>query len=463
MSICPDPDVLVIGGGNAGLCAAIAARRAGARVVLVERASRAWRGGNSKYTRNLRCVHDGSSPFQPGGYDAAAFAADLARVGGPPPAPALAELVIAASACAPRWMTENGARWQAAMRSTLHLSASNRFFLGGGKALVNAYYATCERLGVSIAYDTTVDDLVTIDGRVACVCGHSAGAPFEMRPRAVVAAAGGFEANLQWLGEAWGDAAANFVVRGTRENDGTVLRRLLELGARSVGSARDFHAVAVDARGPRFEGGIVTRVDSIPFGVVVNRDGKRFADEGADLWPKRYARWGTLIAEQPGQIAHAIFDDAAADAFVPTAYRPLEASTIDDLAGLIAVPAAELARTIRTFNGGCGGGAYDHGRLDGCGTHGVDPPKSNWARPIERPPFRAYPLRPGVTFTYLGVAVDEEARVLGADGAPFANLYAVGELMAGNILNRGYLAGFGMTIGTVFGIRAGTAAAQHAV
>jgi tricarballylate dehydrogenase len=462
VSIPTDPDVLVIGGGNAGLCAAIAARRAGARVVLVERATRAWRGGNSKYTRNLRCVNDGTSAFQPGRYDHAAFAADLARVSGTPPSPELAELAIAGSRDAPGWMERYGARWQSAMRSTLHLSATNRFFLGGGKALLNTYYATCERLGVSIAYETTVDGLEHSDDRVVAVTAALAGGDrMRLRPRAVVAAAGGFEANLERLARAWGPAAANFAVRGSRGNDGAVLEYLVELGASTVGSPRDFHAVAVDARGPRFEGGIVTRIDSVPFGIVVNRDGVRFADEGADLWPLRYARWGTLIAEQPDQVAHAIFDDAVIDRFVPSAYRPIEADTIGGLADRIVVPPERLAGTIQEFNAACGGGAPDYERLDGCRTVGVEPPKSNWARPIERPPFRAYPLRPGVTFTYLGVVVDASARVLAA-GAPFANLYAAGELMAGNILAHGYLAGFGMTIGTVFGIRAGTAAAAHA-
>jgi tricarballylate dehydrogenase len=199
----------------------------------------------------------------------------------------------------------------------------------------------------------------------------------------------------------------------------------------------------------------------VPFGIVVNRDGVRFADEGADLWPLRYARWGTLIAEQPDQVAHAIFDDAVVERFVPSAYRPIQADTIGALADRIAVPAERLAGTIRGFNAACGGGDPDYERLDGCRTTGAEPPKSNWARRIERPPFRAYPLRPGVTFTYLGVAVDTNSRVLAA-GGPFANLYAAGELMAGNILAHGYLAGFGMTIGTVFGIRAGTAAAAHA-
>jgi tricarballylate dehydrogenase len=269
-------------------------------------------------------------------------------------------------------------------------------------------------------------------------------------------ASGGYEANLGWLAEHWGEGARNYRVRGSRWNDGSLLRHLLDAGAHARGNPRGFHAIAVDARSPAFDGGIVTRVDSVPFGIVVNRDAQRFADEGEDLWPKRYATWGRLIALQPGQVAHSIFDARAAGRFIPPLHPPLTAPTIEALAPRLDLDPRRLASTIAEYNRAVRPGEHDPRRLDGCRTEGLDPPKSHWALPIDRPPFAAYPLRTGVTFTYLGVAVDREARI-----APYENIYAAGEVMAGNVLRQGYLAGFGMTIGTVFGRLAGAAAAAH--
>jgi tricarballylate dehydrogenase len=277
-----------------------------------------------------------------------------------------------------------------------------------------------------------------------------------------VLAAGGFEANLAWLREAWGPAADHFIVRGTPFNTGRVLRLMLDAGAQPVGDARACHAVAVDARAPRFDGGIVTRLDTVPLGIVVNAEGRRFADEGEDLWPRRYASWGSLVAGQPDQIAHSIVDRRVAGAFIPSVYPPIVGATIPDLARSLGLPAGVLERTVEAFNRAVRPGRFDHTVLDDCRTEGIDPPKSHWAQRLDAPPFHAYPLRPGITFTYLGLAVDERARVLMAGGAPAENICAAGEIMAGNILRRGYIAGIGMTIGTVFGRIAGREAARHA-
>jgi tricarballylate dehydrogenase len=455
-------DVLVVGGGNAALCAALAARDAGASVTLLERASRSWRGGNSKYTRNLRCVHDTGDPVMPDRYTEAELGDDLARVTGEGPDPELTALAIARSRLAPSWLERYGVQWQPALRGTLQLARTNRFFLGGGKALLNTLYRAAEELGVRIAYDHTATGFQMSADRCVAVVVDTPEGVLEFRPRAVVVASGGFEANLEWLREYWGDAVDNFAVRGARQNDGGVLRALLDCGAASRGNPRGFHAVAVDARGPRFEGGIVTRVDSVPFSVMVDRDGRRFADEGEDLWPKRYATWGRLIAEQPGQTAWSVFDSKVRGAFMTTLFRPHEADTLPGLAGLCGLNAGTLVSTVDRYNAAVRDGHYDPHVLDDCRTEGLEPPKSHWALPLDAAPFFAYPLRPGITFTYLGVGVDEAARVRRCDGGTFANVFAAGEIMAGNILLRGYLAGFGMTIGTVFGRIAGQEAAAHA-
>lgn len=275
-------------------------------------------------------------------------------------------------------------------------------------------------------------------------------------------AAGGFESNIAWLREAWGQAADNFIIRGTPFNTGRVLKVMLDAGAQPVGDPKACHAVAVDARAPRFDGGIVTRLDSVPLGIVVNALGQRFHDEGEDFWPKRYAIWGSLVAQQPGQIAYSIVDDKVKGRFMPSVFPPIEAASIPELAGLIGVPAEALGTTIGGFNRAVRPGTFDHTTLDDCCTEGLAPPKTHWAQRLDAPPFRAYPLRPGITFTYLGLTVDERARVIMTNGMPAENVYAAGEIMVGNILRRGYVAGVGMTIGTVFGRIAGEGAARHA-
>ena len=456
------PDVLVIGGGNAALCAAMTARRAGARVLLLESAPEAERGGNSRHTRNIRYAHERASNHLTGPYGEAELWSDLQHVTGGETDEALARLAIRESRDLGAWMPEHGVQWQAALRGTLHLSRTNAFFLGGGKALINAYYDTAQKLGVEIEYGAEVCGLEIRDGRF--LAAHVAGeaSSREFRAHAVVAASGGFEANLAWLREYWGDAAANFAVRGTPHNKGRVLRALLDQGARPVGNPREFHAVAVDARGPAFDGGIVTRLDSIPFGIVVNKQARRFYDEGEDLWPKRYAIWGGLIARQPDQLAYSIVDAKQVTRFLPSLFPPIRADSLGELATALELPPAALEQTVREFNRCVRPGELDPSRLDDCRTEGLDPPKSHWAVPLEVPPFLAYPLRPGITFTYLGVAVTERAQVVMNDGRPAQNIFAAGEIMAGNILGRGYLAGFGMTIGTTFGRIAGQEAARDA-
>jgi tricarballylate dehydrogenase len=237
---------------------------------------------------------------------------------------------------------------------------------------------------------------------------------------------------------------------------------MLDKGAATAGDPKGFHAVALDARAPKFDGGIATRLDSVPFGIAVNKHGQRFYDEGQDFWPKRYAIWGRLIAEQPDQIAYSIIDSRMLDRFLTSLYRPFEADNVADLAVAMGLDGGAVAETVRAFNAAVKpGGTFDPGALDTCSTEGLAPPKSHWAVPIEAPPFYGYPLRPGITFTYLGLAVDACARVQMADGQTVENLFAAGEIMSGNILSSGYLGGFGLTIGTVFGRIAGTEAGKY--
>jgi tricarballylate dehydrogenase len=456
-------DVVVVGGGNAGLAAALTARHAADRVLLLERAPRRMRGGNTRHTRNIRCAHDAGDAYTREPYPVAELLDDLRSVGRGPVSPELARIAAEGSIEVPSWMEAHGVRWQGALRGTLGLSRTNRFFLGGGTALVNTYYRTAESMGIEIAYDAEVSDVVFDDGQVRAVAVAGADGPKELATRALVVASGGFEANLEWLREYWGDAVDNYHVRGTPYNDGKVFARLLELGAGRAGDPKGFHAIAIDARSPKFDGGIATRLDSIPFSIVVDRDARRFADEGQDVWPKRYASWGRLIAERPDQIAYSLCDARGKALFMPSLYPPYVANTVGEVAGAVGLDAGRLEATVAEFNRSVPEDVpFDPSRLDGRRTVGLEPPKSNWALAITEPPFFLYPLRPGITFTYLGLAVNERAQVLDAQGAPYGNLFAAGEVMSGNILSSGYLAGFGLTIGHVFGRIAGREAAAYA-
>ncbi|MCL4687222.1 MAG: FAD-dependent tricarballylate dehydrogenase TcuA [Burkholderiales bacterium] len=453
--------MLVIGGGNAALCAAIAAREAGASVLLLEAATIPMRGGNSRHTRNMRTMHEGPLPPLTDAYPEEEYWQDLLKVTGGLTDERLARLSIRGTERHVPWMLAHGVRFQPPLGGTLHLSRTNAFFLGGGKALVNAYYRSAQALGVEVAYETQVVDLALRDGRIESVTVECAGQRREIRAKAVVVASGGFESNLAWLREAWGPPAENFLIRGTPYNMGTVLKLLLAQGAKQVGDATQGHYVAIDARSPRFDGGIVTRVDAVSLGIVVNRDAQRFYDEGEDFWPKRYAIWGRLVAGQPDQIAYSIIDAKSMGKFMPPVFPPEKAASIGELAARLGLDAAALERTVAAFNAAVRPGTFDHTVQDDCRTEGLAPPKTHWARRIDTPPFYAYPLRPGLTFTYLGVGVDERARLLLADGRAAANAWAAGEIMAGNVLGKGYLAGIGMAIGTTFGRIAGEEAARH--
>ena len=418
-----------------------------------------FRGGNSRHVRNFRSAHDGPTDVLSGEYTVDEYLDDLMRVTGGKTNERLARIAIAESAHIARWMQDRGVRFQKALDGTLSLDRTNPFFLGGGKALLNALYRRAGRLGVEIHYDTEVLGLEIEEGFFRKARLKYRGFNAEIEARGLIAAAGGFQANIDWLEEAWGPAARNFTVRGTRYAQGTLLRNLLDHWMEPVAEADQCHAIALDARAPKFDAGIVSRVDSVPFSIMVNNDGARFYDEGEDFWPKRYAIWGRLIAQQPDQIAYSIIDAKALELFMPSLFPPIQSDTIEGLATALGLDPATLTATVTEYNAACRGGEFIPAIHDGCRTEGLSPDKSNWARPIDQPPYYAWPMRPGITFTYMGVTVDEGARVQMADGKPAANVWAAGEIMAGNILGQGYLAGIGITIGAVFGRKAGDSAA----
>jgi tricarballylate dehydrogenase len=407
-------------------------------------------------------MHDGPLGPLTDSYDEEEYLADLMKVTGGKTDETLARLTIRTSQeCLP-WMEAHGVRFQPSLSGTLSLGRTNAFFLGGGKSLVNAYYRTAADLGIDVRYEANVDHLELKEDRIVRVDFTHEGKSHRLSPKAVIIASGGFQADIDWLTRAWGPAAQNFLIRGTPYNRGVVLADLIDQGVQTVGDPTQCHAVAIDGRAPKYDGGIVTRLDCVPFSIVVNKDAERFYDEGEDVWPKRYAIWGRLIASQPDQVGYAIIDAKAFELFMPSVFPPIKADTLDELAEKLGLPAAKLAKTVNAFNAACGDTSGFHPtELDGVATTGLTPPKTNWARPITDPPFYGYSLRTGVTFTYLGLKVDENAQCSLAT-RPVQNLWAAGETMAGSILGQGYLAGFGMTIGTVFGRIAGREAARYA-
>lgn len=394
-------------------------------------------------------------------YDEEEYFTDLLKVTAGRTDETLARLAINKSEeCLP-WMEQRGVRFQPSLSGTLSLARTNAFFMGGGKSLVNAYYRTAARLGVDIRYEAHVTHLELDGDRVAFVEYKQGDETHRISPKAVIVAAGGFQADIDWLTRAWGPAAQNFLIRGTPYNRGVVLADLLEQGIESVGDPTQCHAVAIDGRAPKFDGGIVTRLDCVPFSIVVNKFGERFYDEGEDVWPKRYAIWGRLVAEQPDQVSYVVIDSKSIELFMPSVFPPIKANSIEELASKMGLPAGRLVLTVNAFNAACGDVSNFHPtELDGVATSGIAIPKTNWARPITEPPFYGYSLRTGVTFTYLGLKIDQNAQCSSSSG-PIRNLWAAGETMAGSILGQGYLAGFGMTIGTVFGRIAGREAAAY--
>ena len=458
-------DILVIGGGNAALCAAIMAREAGASVSLLESAPFEWRGGNSTHTRNIRCMHDEPQDVLLDAYPEEEYWQDLLKVTGGITNERLAKIAIRESSTCRTWMRKYGVHFQAPLSGTLHLSRTNAFFMGGGKALVNAYYRSAERLGVKIYYNSPVKSIELADRHfIAAILENGE----RIEAKACVLAAGGFESNIEWQREAWGideqgkSPADNFLIRGTTFNQGILLKNMIAAGADSVGDPTQAHMAAIDARAPLYNGGICTRIDCVSLGVVVNENARRFYDEGEDFWPKRYAIWGRLVAQQPNQIAYSIIDSKSIGRFMPPVFEGTIADNITDLAMKLKLDPLILNKTIEDFNLACRPGTFDHTALDDCHTEGLTPAKTHWATQINVPPFYAYPLRPGVTFTYLGLKTDETTAVQ-FNGKPSNNLFVAGEMMAGNVLGKGYTAGIGMAIGTAFGRIAGQNAAKAAL
>jgi tricarballylate dehydrogenase len=432
-------DVLIIGGGIAGVCAAITARQTGARVRLLEAAGHAVRGGNARHARNLRAVHLAPTRYSPSRYTVEDFVGELADVAAGGFDQRLSRQLATESATVVPWLISQGVPFQLSS-PLLPTSRRTSFLLGGGKTMMNVLYRKAAALGVRIDYDSRCIALAVAD--LTATIRTPAGIE-SLNPGAVVLCCGSAP-------------APGLINRGVPHHNATLLQSLFSQGIAAAGTPGACHLVAVDARSPPADGGIATRVLGIPHGIVVDPLGRRFHDEGADTGPTRYSVWGQKIAQQPSQLAWLILDAAGLRQVPKPLYPPVSAHAVADLAALAGIDAGTLTDTVRTYNAAVG-----------CATGGVIPeplipPKSTHAQPLSKPPFSAIPMRSGLTYVCHGVLIDGNTNVMTTQGTPGAGLFAAGTIMAANILGTGYLAGAGLTIGIVFGRRAGEAAARHA-
>lgn len=490
-------DVVVVGAGNAALVAALAAHEAGARVVVLESASTDLRGGNSRFSGGIfRVAHTGLAGLAPllcessrpwldrvdvGPYTTDDYRADWLRVGAGRPGRALVDLVIDSSYETLGWMQARGVEWELTVGKLFAEDA----FAGGtrqalppggairarheGIGLMENLFTAVEKAGIEVRYESPAVGLITSGSQVSGVRVRSSDRLVDV-PGVVVLAAGGFEANpemrARYLGAGW-DLVK---VRGTRFNMGTMLAAAMTAGAQPVGHWQGCHAVPIDACAPAV--GDLTMTDkysryTFPYSLMVNVHAERFVDEGEDQVWLTYAKTGSAIRAQPTGVAFQLFDQQGIPLLEPrySTGAPVRADTVEGLARELGLPPASLRRTVDTFNAAVPDDADD--RFDPQHNDGLraepagQPVKSNWARRLEVPPFVAYPVACGITFTYGGLAVDTSARVLDTEGRVMPGLFAAGEI-TGDFFYFNYTAGAGLMRGAVLGRLAGQHAAQAA-
>ncbi|MBI4337892.1 MAG: FAD-dependent tricarballylate dehydrogenase TcuA [Chloroflexi bacterium] len=486
-------DVIVVGGGNAALTAALSARQHGASVLVLEKAPQHWRGGNTYFTGGgFRFAFDGMDEIRQlipdlsdaeaqsidvGSYPQAQFYSDLMRVTEGLADQELVQVLVGQSFPTMLWMREQGMRWVLLFgRQAFKVGNKFRFWgglvveaVGAGKGLADRLYELAESRGVSIRYEAkALRLLVQEDGRVAGVAARGPQGYQEIAGKAVVLACGGFEANPEWrtryLGADWELAK----VRGTPFNTGDGIRMALDIGAAPYGHWSCCHAVAWDLNAPPYGDRKITDLfqkHSYPFGLIVNLHGQRFVDEGADLRNYTYARYGREILKQPGRAAFQLFDSKVTGLLrdeyrIPQATR-VQADTIEELADRLGIDREGLVQTVQQYNAAVQPGEFNPTKLDGVRTDGIQPPKSNWALRLDSPPYQGFAVTCGITFTFGGLRIAPSAQVQDTEGKPMPGLYAAGELVGG-LFYYNYPGGSGLMSGAVFGRIAGRSAAEEA-
>jgi len=488
-----DWGVVVVGGGNAALCAALSARETAKRVLVLERAPEDEAGGNSRFTAGLlRIVYNGAQDLAQlidlsneelertdfGTYTAEQFLDDMARVTEYRCDPDLTEILVKQSFPTALWMRKKGMRFTAAWgRQAFKIEGRFKFWggltleaIGGGPGLVESLTQIAKKSGIEIWYSARAVSLITDDAGVHGVRVKREGKTTEVKAKAVVLAAGGFQANPEWrtryLGPGWELAK----VRGTRFNTGDAIRMALDIDAAPVGNWSGCHAVAWERNAPEFGDlavGDQFQKHSYPWGIYINAEGKRFVDEGADFRNYTYAKYGRVILQQPGQFAWQIFD-AKVKGQLRDEYRikqvtKVTANTLEDLVKKLDDVNADAAlKEIEAYNAAVRTDIpFNPNVKDGRRTEGLAINKTNWANTIDTPPFEAYAVTCGITFSFGGLRINTDAQVISTDGEPIPGLYAAGELVGG-IFYFNYPGGSGLTNGSVFGRIAGANAAKNA-
>ncbi len=470
-------DVVVLGSGVAGLCAAVSAAESGAGVAIVERAREGEHGGNTRYTEaflRMKSLTEVSEDFEDrfaseSGYHVdeqllleATSRAAGERTGVFPPSldPEVISVFADSAGATLEWMQGAGVRFGPA--DTPFITASTTRFapVGGGLAIVEAMTARAKELGVTFHFETTGTRLLTDESqRIIGLVARTVDGVSTFHTGAVILASGGFEGNPEMLARYIPSGRfARPVARGGYYNKGEGIQMALDLGAATSGDFNLFHAEPVDPRSSEPEAAIF----SFGYGILVNRRGSRFVDEATGTSDATYEAITRRILEEPGGIAYSIFDQGALDVpgfgrGIRTEKAPVTADNLEQLADKLGLPAIVLAATVAEFNASCVAGDFDGLHLDGLATDGLALPKSNWARPLERGPFFAYPVMSANVFTFGGLRVDQSARVLDADGVAFDGLFAAGETMG--IYYGSYTGSTSVLRGAVFGRISGERAA----
>ena len=487
-------DVVVVGAGNAALTAALAAASEGAKVAILEKAPEHLRGGNSYFTGGLfRFAYNGIEDISEllpaitsdekenidvGSYKESEFYSDVMRVTEGLSDPSLLQTLTSKSFPTMLWMKDQGVPWILAYgRQAFEHEGKQRFWggliveaVGGGKGLSDRLFELVERNEIEVFYQTSGTKLsVNQSGSVDGITVKSESGYEDISCKSVVLACGGFEANSEmrtrYLGPGWELAK----VRGTQYNTGDGINMALDIGAQSHGHWSGCHAVAWDLNAPAHGDRNVADLfqkHSYPFGLIVNVDGKRFVDEGADLRNYTYAKYGREILKQPQRVAFQLFDQKTKhllrdEYFIPQ-MTMVEANTIGELAIGLDINPEELQKTIETYNESVQEGDFNPTALDGKHTKGIFPPKSNWAQEMDSPPYLGYAVTCGITFTFGGLKIDSNTQVQDNSDMPIPGLFAAGELTGGLFYNN-YPGGSGLMSGAVFGKIAGENAAKSAL
>lgn len=483
MAASSDYDVIVIGGGNAGFSAAHAAAERGRRVLILERGTAETAGGNSFFTAGAtRINHAGLDDIadiveyderhertEVPPYPSEEYLADLVKVTEGRTDRDLARVLVTEAQDAVRWLHSLGLRYRLMYERQAYERPDGGYLfwgglhignVGGGEGLIADHTRVAAKLAAEVRYGSRATGLVLDDGRVA---GVEVDGRERLCAESVVLASGGFESNAEWrekyLGPGWGNAK----VRGTPYNTGDMIAAALSIGAARGGDWATAHSVQWDAFTPRNESNreLTNRLtrQSYPLGVIVNREGRRFVDEGADFRNYTYAKYGERILKQPGSIAFQIFDATLRPMLRSEEYdmpgiSVVTADSIEDLGRALDVDVDRFVATIDEYNASIDTSIpFDPTVKDGRAAR-VEPPKSNWATPLETPPFFAYPVTCGITFTFGGLRGDVDGRVLDESGDPIPGLFVCGEALGG-LFSGNYPGGSGLAAGMVFGRRAG--------